>query len=210
MAKKTAKKSTTRKTATTTRRRAVTKREAPKKRSSKSSGKKLRSDKNKRMMIQVGTALLFGALEAKGTVKDLPHIQALGIAGTYGAAGIAAGIYTKNPLLEDIGTALAILGARNLGYIKSVEEPKQATSGVYSDVGEIPAAAQVVRPGIVGVDPKLLADAATVLEELSGDDDEVEGDDDDDVSGAYDDVGATYADVSGDDDDGVEGDDDEE
>ena len=190
--------------------------EPPKKakKSGKGGAKKDRSRRNKELLIALGTAMAYGAAESRGMLSELPKIEALGVAGTYGAAAVAAGIYMKNPLVEDIGTVLAILGARNFGYVQFAEKPT-ATKGDFRDVGEIPPAAALpantqfaaqLPPGtpVLGVDPRLLAELTDVLE--GDDDDDLSGDDDDD-----DDVsGDEFSDVSGDDDaDDVSGDDSE-
>lgn len=66
----------------------------------------------KHTIAAVIAAAAVGYVDRPGGV-ELPHVNALGVAGTYGLALWAAGRYTKNPMLQHAATGLLAVAAHD-------------------------------------------------------------------------------------------------
>jgi hypothetical protein len=176
---------------------------APKAKSRRSSKRKGSKIDTKSLLYTLGAAAVLGYIEAKGIDKKIPQLPMLGTAGTMSAALLAWGHFQKAPWAIEFAKGTASIAAYRMGVQFAGNNPA-GVQGDFADVSAMPASAAMP---IVGVDPRLLADAAEALEGIAGDDDDLAGDDDD-LAGDDDDLSGDDDDLAGDDDD-LSGDDDE-
>lgn len=80
-------------------------------------------------LAAVGTAAAFGYLSRPGGTT-LPHITALGQAGTYGAALWAVGRFTKSPMAQHMATGLLCVQAAEWARSATTGAPAAAPGAV--------------------------------------------------------------------------------
>jgi hypothetical protein len=89
----------------------------------------------KHTIAAVGAAAVCGLAESRNI--EIPHVDALGVAGTYGVAAYLAGRYMKSKTLSHVATGLLSVAA----YKAAAAMEGGGTSGDFIE-GEIPALEQ--------------------------------------------------------------------
>src|SRR5262245_12534880 len=84
----------------------------------------------KHKFAAVGTGFVVGYMSKEGTLDKLPHIDKLGVLGTYGLGLAFAGDFFKSPTLDHISTGLLSIAAYQWGRGEDVSGADDYTGGM--------------------------------------------------------------------------------